>query len=257
MKHFDSFLAPKMKEYITYRQTLGYVNRTLRSSLLYLDRYLKKTKATRDCLQPSFFLEFTASIQSQPRTVNGILCLVRGFFQFLVRRSILNENPLKDIPSLPEHSFIPFIFSKQDTERLLKAIRERLRKSPKYFLKDFSIYLAILLQARCGLRISEPLNLLLSNYRPQEGCVYIEKTKFKKDRLIPIPEALATEIGNYLALRGSLLSDDQNPYLLSPGKQRRLSRGDISSVSPGGKGLRPISAKAGYRQYHLCLSHHP
>jgi site-specific recombinase XerD len=133
MKHFDSFLAPKMEEYITYRQALGYVNKNLRSSLLYLDRYLSRTKATWDCLQPSFFLEFIASIQSQPRTVNGILCLVRGFFHFLVRRSILNKNPLQDIPSLPEHSFIPFIFSQQDTERLLKAIRERLRKSPKYF----------------------------------------------------------------------------------------------------------------------------
>lgn len=230
MKHFESFLAPKMKEYVVYRQALGYVTKGLKSSLLHFDRYLRKMSASRDCLQPSFFLEFIRSIPSEPRTVNGIVCILRGFFQFLVRRSVLDENPLQNIPSLPERYFIPFVFSQKDTERLLKAIGERLRKSPKYFLKDFSVYIAILLQARCGLRVTEPLNLLLSHYLPQERCIYIEKTKFKKDRLIPIPEALAREIRNYLALRDSLLAGDQNPYLLYGGKQRRLSKGDIYPV---------------------------
>ena len=51
-------------------------------------------------------------------------------------------------------------------------------------MKDLAVYLAILLLARCGMRISEPVRLLKHHYRQSEQTLYIEKTKFKKDRLI-------------------------------------------------------------------------
>jgi site-specific recombinase XerD len=230
MKSFESFLATKMTEYIQYRHALGYTFKDLKSCLLHLDRYLTKINADWDSLWPAFFLEFIQSIQREPSTVNRILYEVRGFFQFLIRQEILDENPLQDIPCIRERVFIPFVFSEHDTERLLCSVRERLRKTPEYFLKDFSVYMAILLQARCGLRISEPIHLLLSHYRANDRTIYIEKTKFKKDRLIPVPETLVMEINNYLALRNSSLQDDQNPYLLYGGKQRALSKDDIYPV---------------------------
>ena len=87
--------------------------------------------------------------------------------------------------------------------------------------------MAILLMARCGLRISEPINLLLTRYHPEEKTIHIEKTKFKKDRLIPIPESVNTQIQNYLALRKSLLSKDHNPYLLAGPNQKGLSTNNI------------------------------
>jgi integrase len=75
--------------------------------------------------------------------------------------------------------------------------------------------MAILLMARCGLRISEPLHLLKHHYRKEEGTIYIEKTKFSKDRLIPIPKTVIQELDNYLSVRASLCPQDQNPYLLA------------------------------------------
>jgi integrase len=74
--------------------------------------------------------------------------------------------------------------------------------------------MTILLLARCGMRISEPLRLRREHYRPEEKSLYIENTKFKKDRLIPVPKAVAAEIDNYLQVRESLLGTSQNPYLL-------------------------------------------
>ena len=79
-----------------------------------------------------------------------------------------------------------------------------------------------MLLARCGMRIKEPLRLLRSHYRPAEKTLYIEKTKFKKDRLIPVPRSVAMEIDNYLAVRKALLQDDQNPYLLATNKHKTL-----------------------------------
>lgn len=230
MKPFESFLAAKMDEYIHYCSSLGYTTKNIKSYLLHFDRYVRKMNGRWDCLQPAFFLEFIQSLKKEATTVNKILCGVRGFFQFLVRQDILGENPLHDIPPLKEHLFIPFVFSPHESERLISTVRERIRKIPNYFLNDFSVYMAILLQTLCGLRISEPTCLLRSHYRPKERTIYIEKTKFKKDRLLPIPEALAGEILNYLAVRNSLVHDDHNPHLLYGGKQKRLSVYTIYSV---------------------------
>ena len=98
------------------------------------------------------------------------------------------------------------------------------------YLKDLTIYVAILLLARCGMRISEPLRLRIEHYRHEEKSLYIENTKFKKDRLIPIPMAVATEIDNYLQVRESLLGISQNPYLLPGFGSRRLHDGSVRLV---------------------------
>lgn len=215
MKPFRSLMASRLEEYVAYRKSLGYTDENLRAGLLHFDRYLQETKADGDNLRPSFFLDLRESLKGDPRTVNGILCQVRGFFQFLVRLGAYRENPLEDIPPRPERAYIPFVFSPEETEELLIVIQKGLRRTPEYFLKDLAVYLAILMYVRCGLRISEPLRLMRASFRSHEGTIYIEKTKFNKDRLIPVPNSLKMEIENYLALRDALLPEDQNPYLLA------------------------------------------
>jgi len=116
---------------------------------------------------------------------------------------------------LAEERFIPFIFSPAQIDRLLEALGRSLRREPTYFVKELGIYLAILLLARCGMRIYEPLRLKRHHFRADDHTLYIEKTKFKKDRLIPIARAVAVEITNYLAVRQSLWGADDNPYLLA------------------------------------------
>ena len=227
MKNFESFLAPQLNEFITYRQNLGYATKNLLSYLKTFDRYIKKKNAEPDLLQPSFFLELRADLKMEPASVNKVLQATRGFFNFMIRREYCAENPLKDIPPLPENSFIPFIFSPEQVDQLLSAVCKRIRKTPKLFFKDLSVYIAILLMARCGLRISEPLNLQIDHYRSSERSLYIEKTKFKKDRLIPVPMAVAIEIENYLAVRNTLLYEDQNPYLLAGIKQNKLNENRV------------------------------
>jgi integrase len=98
-----------------------------------------------------------------------------------------------------------------------------MRKNDRYFLTDFAEYLAILLMAKCGMRISEPLKLMKQHYSRDDVTLFIEKTKFKKQRLMPIPKAVKSEIENYLAARKCMYPNDQNPYLLA-GKGRNPTR---------------------------------
>jgi len=222
MKTFESFLAPQLNEFIAYRQNLGYSIKPVRSYLLRFDRYVKDKKIKLDLLPPSFFLELRSHLKMEPMSVNQLLSSVRVFFNFMVRMDYYTANPLKDIPPMPEYSFAPFIFSPEQTEQLIEAVCSRIRKEPRYYLKDLSEYAAILLMARCGLRIKEPLRLQLHHYRCREITIYIEKTKFNKDRLIPVPKSAAAELDNYLAVRKALIGEDQNPYLFVRNKQKGL-----------------------------------
>ena len=229
MKHFKSSLAQQMEKYISYRLSLGYTESNLRPQLYAFDQYVCDKEAGPDDLGPPFFLDFKKSLNKKQRTFNAILLAVRGFFNHLVRRQIIDENPLIDICSYTPNAFIPFIFSPDQIDKLLVIIQSAIRKDPMCFFKDYSAYMAILLLARCGMRISEPLRLKPGHYRSKEGTIYIEKTKFSKDRLIPVPEAVISEMGNYLAVRKAFIQD-QTPYLLPGQNGHTLSTKRIYKV---------------------------
>ena len=223
MKPFESFLAQKIEKYVVYRQSLGFSLHPMISHIRTFDRYLAMRKTEPTVLRPSFFLELRANLKLESRSINRILSTTRMFFQYLVRQGFYTANPVKDIPFLPENEIIPFIFSEKQVDLLLKTVLNSIRKNQRYFLKDLTGHMAILLLARCGMRISEPLKMKVNHYRPKEKTLYIEKTKFKKDRLIPVPMSVAAELENYLAVRKVLIGDHQNIFLLAGAKQKGLN----------------------------------
>ena len=223
MKPFESFLGQNIQKYVAYRQSLGFSLHPLTSHLRSFDRYLAMRNTEPTVLRPSFFLELRADLNLESRSVNRILSTTRMFFQYLVRQGIYTINPVKDIPLLPENEIIPFIFSEKQIDLLLKAVLNSIRRNQRYFLKDLTGYMALLLLARCGMRISEPLKMRVHHFRPKEKSLYIEKTKFKKDRLIPVPIPVAAELVNYLCARNILIRDHHNPFLLTGAKQRGLN----------------------------------
>ena len=223
MKPFKSFLSRQLDEYIAYRQGMGYNPMPSRYHLLVFDQYLIQSGAGWDSLQPAFFLEMRSKLPLEPASANNALIVIRGFFNFLMRRDKIAQNPLEDIPPLKENIVVPFVFSPLQIEQLLQRCCQKIRKNNACFLTDMAIYLALTLMARCGLRISEPIRLLKHNYRPDEATIYIEKTKFKKDRLIPVPESVNTQIENYISVRKNIRPDDTNPYLLAGRRDKPLS----------------------------------
>ena len=214
MKPFESFLAPKLNEFLTYRQSLGYSLDSIRDHLLLFDRYVREKNAGWESFEPGFFLDMRANIKLGKNSVNANIWAVRNFFQFLIRQGHMKENPLQDIPLLKKNTIVPFVFSPEQINQLLAAICKRIRKTKYRFLRDLAFYNVILLLARCGMRISEPLRLQRHHYRRDDCTLYIEKTKFCKDRLIPIPKEVVSALENYLSVRRSILPHDDSPFLL-------------------------------------------
>ena len=95
-------------------------------------------------LSPFFFLEFRKNINGSPQTVNSTLSAVRGFYSYMVRNEHMAQNPLRDIPPYKENAFIPFIFSRKETDEILHAVQKRIRRKKKYFFNDIMVYTAIM-----------------------------------------------------------------------------------------------------------------
>ena len=224
MKDFKSFLTEPMEHFIEYRLLLGYSVKPMVYYLKVFDRYVVEKNATWASFSPLFFLEFRSNLNYENRSKNMGFRMIKMFFNFLIRKDLIQDNPLLEIAQLPKNQIVPFIFSPEETDLLINGVIKLMRRTEQFYLGDFSAYIAFLLMARCGLRISETLHLLKANYMPEERTIYIEKTKFKKDRLIPIPKAVAGEIDNLINVRRLSLDKKENPLLLVKGNQTKLSK---------------------------------
>jgi integrase/recombinase XerD len=230
MKPFESVLASHIEDYLAYRKSIGYLSALAGYHLHIFDQYLVEQNACWHDFHPAFFLEMRGRVRREPCTVNRVIYAVRALFSFLVRRGDLDHNPAIGIPTIKEHTVVPFLFSPEQVDQLLDVICRRIRKNKSCFLTDFAAYLVVLLMVRCGMRISEPIKLLRPHYRPDDATLFIQKTKFGKDRLIPVPKKVAAQIENYLAVRDKLKDPDDNPYLLAGRLQNRLSDNTVRSV---------------------------
>jgi len=228
MKTFKSFLAPLFEQYFVYRENLGYTSKLTLAHLKVFDRYVTGKKIENGLFKPSFFLELRSELKMEARSVNRVISSLRGFFYFLVRNGIYEKNPVEDIALLPENEIIPFLFSSEQIDQLLNQVCKNIRHTKRFYLKDLSHYMALVLIARSGLRISEPLRLMRNQYRRDEKTLYIEKTKFKKDRLIPLPLAAANELENYLSVRDALLNTEPYRHLLVGCYGNRLPQNTIN-----------------------------
>ena len=229
---FKSFLSPWLEDYLVYRKNVGFTCGDLRWFFSTFDRFILEKDAKVNDLDASFLLDFRSTLlHMAPSTVNKIFILLRGFLDYLIRMRILQYNPARDVPAVTDKSYMPFIFSANQVDELLKSIQGDIRKTDeKVFFKDLAVYTSIMLMARCGLRISEPIRLKTAHYRHDEKTLYIEKTKFNKDRLIPVPRRASAELENYLSLRNKIVKKAHNKSLLSVSADKAIAHCYIYST---------------------------
>ncbi len=78
--------------------------------------------------------------------------------------------------------------------------------------------------ARCGLRISEVCRLKIDDVNFAGKTIFIEKTKFYKDRLIPVSSDVMQVLRNCLAVRPSIDGWSRSKYLFVSFCNRQYSR---------------------------------
>ena len=98
MKYFESFLEKQLYDFLDYRLNLGYDYENQLCVLRQFDQYVKRTKLEPGPLSPNFFLTMRSSLKMDPVSVNSVICMARGFFNFMIRKGHYDENPVRDIP---------------------------------------------------------------------------------------------------------------------------------------------------------------
>lgn len=127
---------------------------------------------------------------------------LRDFFAYLVTRGHMSASPLPDLASRIPRSFEPYIYSREELQRLLDAtaILEDYRSPLQH--NTFRTLLLTLYGA--GLRPSEGLRLRCCDIDLDDRVLAIWDTKFFKSRLVPVGTALAAALGTYRKARRDL-----------------------------------------------------
>lgn len=189
-----------------------------------------KTEQLRDMLQWCAKLGLQA--RSQARLISGI----RAFFRYLLLENAINDDPSErlDAPRLGRKLPVTLDVSEIDTMITCIDLSKPEGERNKAILESlFS----------CGLRVSELVNLKISDLHPQAGIIKVTG-KGNKERLVPFPSSLGRILDNYI----------KNIRVhVAP----KLGEGDIIFLNRNGKRLtrvmvflivKDLASKAGIRK---------
>ncbi len=115
----------------------------------------------------------------------------------------------------PARSRFTLHHSPEQIAQIVKAAR-RLRESYPLRRQTYSTLLGLI--AATGLRISEALDLRLSDILP-EGVLRIQRTKFNKTRLVPLHLTVIEVLNQYLIARCKLAVIDDHVFLSAEGRR--------------------------------------
>ena len=143
---------------------------------------------------------------SKSRTISRLLATLRRLFRYLLRENKVIIDPTLEIMSPKIPKSLPKSLSEEDVELLLKSpdITDASGLRDKAMLE--------LLYA-CGLRVSELINILLTETSMTEGIIRITG-KGSKTRLVPMGEEAVDWIKRYIDEgRKNILKQKTSKYL--------------------------------------------
>ena len=129
--------------------------------------------------------EFELNNYSRARILSGI----KAFFKYLMIEDLIPDDPSELLEGPKIRRKIPDVLSFEEIERMMAAID----LSHPQGHRDRSILETIY---ACGLRVSELINMKLSNYYPELGIIKVIG-KGDKERIVPIGQTAIKYINYY------------------------------------------------------------
>ncbi|TVR38926.1 MAG: site-specific tyrosine recombinase XerD [Cryomorphaceae bacterium] len=130
--------------------------------------------------------ELGLAARSQARIVSGI----KAFYRYLLMEDLVNDDPAELLEAPKTGLKLPEVLTKDEIDRIIAAIDLSKPEGTRNKAMIETLY-------SCGLRVSELINLQLSNLYFDEGFVRVVG-KGNKERLVPIGDAALKYIDIYL-----------------------------------------------------------
>lgn len=164
------------------------------------------------------FLKWISELGVSPRSQSRMISGLKAFFKYLLIEDLIELDPTALIESPIIGRKLPEVLSIKEIEKLLSAIDLSKPEGQRNKAILETLY-------GCGLRVSELIELKISNLYMKHGYIKVIG-KGKKERLVPIGSQSIKEINYYLKNRHKLRKidpKDENILFLSR-NGRRLSR---------------------------------
>jgi len=143
---------------------------------------------------------------SKSRSISRLLATLRRLFRYLLRENKIKNDPTLDIMSPKIPKSLPKSLSEEEVEALLNTPDVETISG----LRDKAM---LELLYACGLRVSELVNILLTELSMTEGIIRITG-KGSKTRLVPMGEEAVDWIKKYInESRNDILNKKTSKYL--------------------------------------------
>lgn len=164
------------------------------------------------------FVQWISELGITPRTQARVISGIKAFFTYLLLEEIIETNPTALLETPKVGKKLPVVLSVKEIDKLLAAIDLSKPEGQRNKAMLETLY-------SCGLRVTELINLKISNMYPDLGFIRVVG-KGNKERLIPISAKALKEIDLYYQDRRRLSNinkEDENVVFLNR-RGKRLTR---------------------------------
>ncbi len=199
---FHSPLGELMSRFLREKQACGYRYEVGLHALRRLDHFLCEQGLHSIALPREMVDRWTAKRDhEQPGTQKLRITMVRQFALFVCRQGFDAYVPQTRQAAVINMNFTPYVFRHEEVKMLFEAVDHLPpnRRSPGRHLIMPEIFRLLYC---CGMRVSEVLRLRVADVDCDVGILTVRDTKFRKDRLLPLPKSITVRLQQYALVMG-------------------------------------------------------
>lgn len=201
MSGFKSVFAERLSSYVALRRKLGLRFESQEDMLRAFDRFAHEHDHQGPLLE-HLARSFAMAVPDVTTTIPSRRYLVvRHFAEYLA--TFDPSTPKLDPKAIfrTRTQPPPYIFTDEDLARLLARVAEFRQRHP---VSNQAFHAMLGLAASSGLRLREVLGLDLSDVDLETGILVVRRTKFDKDRLVPVHATTLDVLRAYAAMRDQI-----------------------------------------------------
>ena len=201
---YISFISDEIREYISFRCSLGYSASTYDEALRRFDRFCADNYPLSMAVTEQIVSHW---LEKRPdKNTNGHIrrmITIKGFLSFLKKFK-------PDTYTIPDgmigayKPFMPYLYSDAELDSFFLAT-DTMPLHPVAVNRELICPVIFRMLYCCGLRPQEPLKLRRDDVRLSDGTIYIADSKVHKDRIIAMSDELLNLCAQYDGMINALI----------------------------------------------------
>ncbi len=218
MNTFARLIADKTEEYIALRRSLGYMFQVQAATLRAFCHFVADGNHSGP-LTADLALAFVLSCDVTPTVRARRYGVLRRFAEYL---SVFDGHAQRFHPQALPHSRAVAPARILDDGELARLLMAAQQISPRFPMRGRTLYTLVGLLASTGLRSGEALRLDRSDVDIERGVLLVRRTKFRKNRVVPLHETTRGVLAEYAAERDESYPQSKSPAFFLSLRGRRL-----------------------------------